>query len=142
MYAAGYDPTAMSTMFEKLASKSKKKPGVVAKLFSTHPQSLDRRDATLALVSRFPEKEEYIVSTSEFQRVKSYLLKTSNAKAGVSQDVDNEDNTRPTLKKRQPDATDNPSDQQGESSSSDNKPPQLKKKSVDPNPAPTPTPNQ
>jgi len=142
MYAAGYDPTAMSTMFEKLASKSKKKPGVVAKLFSTHPQSLDRRDATMALVSRFPEKEEYIVSTSEFQRVKSYLLKTSNAKAGVSMDVDNEDNTRPTLKKRQPDATDNPADQQGESSSSDNKPPQLKKKTVDPNPVPTPTPNQ
>jgi len=142
MYAAGYDPTAMSTMFEKLASKSKKKPGVVTKLFSTHPQSLDRRDATLALVSRFPEKEEYIVSTSEFQRVKSYLLKTSNAKAGVSQDVDNEDNSRPTLKKRQPDATDSPADQQGESSSSDNKPPQLKKKGVDPNPVPTPTPNQ
>jgi len=140
LYAAGYDPTAMSTMFEKLASKNKKKPGTLSKLFSSHPQSIDRRDASIALVARFPEKEEYIVSTSEFQRVKSYLLKVSNAKAGVVQDVNDEDNTRPTLKKRQPDATDTPSDQQGESSSSDNKPPQLKKKTVDP--APSPTPNQ
>jgi predicted Zn-dependent protease len=138
LYAAGYDPTGMSTMFEKLASKNKKKPNTFSKLFTTHPQSIDRRDATLALVSRFPEKEEYIISTSEFQRVKAHLLKLSNAKAGITQDVDDQDNTRPTLKKRQPDNPDNPSDQQGESSSSD-KPPQLKKR-TEPQPAPTPTP--
>ncbi len=58
LYATGYDPTAMSTMFEKLASKNKKKPGAVAKLFSSHPQSINRRDSSLALVSRFPEREE------------------------------------------------------------------------------------
>jgi predicted Zn-dependent protease len=79
LYAAGYDPTAMSTMFEKLASKNKKKPGTLSKLFTTHPQSIDRRDASLALVARFPEKDEYIISTSEFQRVKEHLLKLSNA---------------------------------------------------------------
>jgi hypothetical protein len=141
LYAAGYDPTAMSTMFEKLASKNKKKPGTLSKLFSTHPQSIDRRDASLALVARFPEKEEYIISTSEFQRVKAYLLKSSNAKAGVTQDVDDPDNSRPTLKRRQPDSSDNP-DQTGDSSSTENKPPQLKKKDVEPQPTPTPTPNQ
>lgn len=141
LYAAGYDPTAMSTMFEKLASKNKKKPGTLSKLFSTHPQSLDRRDATLALVARFPEKDEYTISTSEFQRVKAYLLKLSNAKAGVSQDVDDDGNARPTLKRRQPDSTDSPSDQQpGDSSSNDNKPPVLKKKDT-PGPTATPTPN-
>ncbi|HKP69280.1 MAG TPA: M48 family metallopeptidase, partial [Pyrinomonadaceae bacterium] len=58
LYASGYDPTAMSTMFEKLSQKNKKKPGTLAKIFSTHPQSIDRRDASLALVARFPEKEE------------------------------------------------------------------------------------
>ena len=56
LYAAGYDPTALSTMFEKLAAKNKKKPGTVAKLFTTHPQDIARRDASLALVSRFPER--------------------------------------------------------------------------------------
>lgn len=138
LYAAGYDPTAMSTMFEKLASKNKKKPGTLSKLFSTHPQSVDRRDASMALVSRFPEKDEYIISTSEFQRVKAHLLKLSNAKAGITQDFDDEENGKPTLKRRQPEPTDNPSDTPGESSSSD-KPPQLKKKN-EPQPTPTPQP--
>jgi predicted Zn-dependent protease len=138
LYAAGYDPTGMSSMFEKLASKNKKKPGFVQKLFSTHPQSLERRETSLALVARFPEKEEYVISTSEFQRVKDHLLKLSNAKAGVTQDVDDVDNSRPTLKKRQPENPDDPASQTGESSSSGG-PPVLKKK-TEPEPAPTPKP--
>ena len=56
LYASGYDPTSMSTMFEKLASKNKKKPGSLSKLFSSHPQSVERRDSSLALVARFPEQ--------------------------------------------------------------------------------------
>ena len=140
LYAAGYDPTGMSTMFEKLASKNKKKPGTFSKLFSTHPQSIDRRDASLALVARFPEKDEYIISTSEFQRVKAHLLKLSNAKASITSDTDDPDNTRPTLKKRQPDNPDDSSDTPGESSSSDKNPPKLKKKGVEPAATPTPTP--
>src|SRR5688572_3074425 len=102
LYASGYDPTAMSTMFEKLSSKNKKKPGTLSKIFATHPQSVDRRDATLALVARFPEKEEYVISTSEFQRVKSHLLKITNAKAGITTDLDEDGNQKPTLKRRQP----------------------------------------
>lgn len=136
LYAAGYDPTGMATMFEKLASQNKKKPGTIAKLFSTHPQSTDRRDASVALAARFPEKEEYIISTSEFQRVRGYLMKITNAKAGVSADFDSTDESRPTLKKRQPDSTDS-TDTDGSSSSSDT-PPKLKKKDVEPQPSPTP----
>ena len=139
LYAAGYDPTAMSTMFEKLASKNKKKPGTLSKLFSTHPQSLDRRDASLALVARFPEKDEYIISTSEFQRVKEHLLKLSNAKAGVSVDYDENDNPRPTLKRRQPEAdSSDSSSSSGESSSSPDGPPQLKRRG-EPDPKPSPS---
>ncbi|HYJ90317.1 MAG TPA: M48 family metallopeptidase [Pyrinomonadaceae bacterium] len=149
LYASGYDPTGMSTMFEKLASQNKKKAGAVTKLFSTHPQSVDRRDASLALVARFPEKDEYIISTSEFQRVKAHLLKISNAKAGITADYDDQDNSKPTLKRRQPESTDAPTDstsggsssstnsQTGESSSSD-KPPQLKKRDGTPEASPTP----
>lgn len=138
LYAAGYDPTGMATMFEKLASQNKKKPGTLAKLFSTHPQSTDRRDSSLALVARFPEKEEYVISTSEFQRVRSYLLKMTNAKAGVSTDFDPVDEGRPTLKKRQPDSTDS-TDTDGTSSSTDNAPPKLKKKDPEPQPSPSPS---
>lgn len=144
LYASGYDPTAMSTMFEKLASQNKKKAGTLTKLFSTHPQSLDRRDASLALVSRFPEKEEYIISTSEFQRVKAHLLKITNAKAGISTDYDDVDEGRPTLKKRQPDQGDPASDNSGSdgsSSSSSSEPPKLKKRGEEPAPTPKPKDN-
>ncbi|HMQ03451.1 MAG TPA: M48 family metallopeptidase [Pyrinomonadaceae bacterium] len=139
LYAAGYDPVAMSTMFEKLASRNKKKPSSIQKLFSTHPQSLERRDATASLVVRFPEREEYVISTSEFNRVKAHLLRSTNAKAAIITDFDNEDNSRPTLKKRQPDAPDADSDTAGSSSSSD-APPKLKKRDVEPAPAATPKP--
>jgi len=136
LYAAGYDPTAMSTMFEKLASQNKKKPGTLSKLFSSHPQSLDRREESLALAGRFPDKEEYVISTSEFQRVKNHLMKLTNARAGVKVDYDEADDSKPTLKKRQPDTAD-PAAKDGESSSDG--PPKLKK-SGEPEPKPTPTP--
>lgn len=136
LYASGYDPTGMSTMFEKLNAKNKKKPGTLSKIFATHPQSIDRRDATLALVSRFPEKEEYVISTSEFQRVKAHLLKITNAKAGITSDIDEDGNQKPTLKRRQPENTD--PDQPGTSSSDG--PPQLKKRDAEPEPSPTPKP--
>lgn len=138
LYASGYDPTAMSTMFEKLASQNKKKASGITKLFSTHPQSVDRRDSSLALVGRFPEREEYIISTSEFQRVKAHLLRLSNAKANILSDIDDGDSGKPTLKRRQPEPDDSTTNQPGDSSSSD-KPPQLKKRS-EPSPAPSPTP--
>jgi hypothetical protein len=140
LYASGYDPTAMSTMFEKLASKNKKKPGSVAKLFSSHPQSLDRRDTSLTLVSRFSEKDEYVISTSEFQRVKAHLLRLSNVKAGITSDIDDMDAGKPTLKRRQPEADPTAPDATGTSSSSKDAPPKLKKRGDEPTPTPTPNP--
>ncbi|HEX7312786.1 MAG TPA: M48 family metallopeptidase [Pyrinomonadaceae bacterium] len=107
LWAAGYDPNAMSTMFEKLAAKNKKKPGTFSKLFETHPQSVDRMEATRQLVARFPDKEEYVLSTSEFQRVKNRLLRLSNARASSAGDIaPGEDGApgRPTLKRRSPNA--------------------------------------
>ena len=143
LYASGYDPTALSTMFEKLASMNKKKPGTISKLFSTHPQNVDRRDTSLQLVARFPEKEEYVISTSEFQRVKSHLFKLTNAKAGIAADYDQADDSKPTLKKRQPEP-DTPDSAGGDSSSNpDSGPPKLKKReNTDSEPAASPSPGQ
>ena len=145
LYAAGYDPNAMATMFEKLAAKNQKKPGFFAKVFATHPQTPNRRAAALALIARFPEHEEYVVSTSEFQRVKSRLLRLSNARATTAGDISGQDTDgapgRPTLKRRQPtpdDPTASPdsgSDQRpSESKPSD--PPRLKRRDGT---APTPS---
>lgn len=125
LYAAGYDPNAMATMFEKLSAQNKKKPGFFAKVFASHPQTPDRRAAALTLVSRFPEREEYVVSTSEFQRIKARLMRLSNSRATTAGDLaggKDGDQTpgRPTLKRRQPspDDTTAPSDSGSDSQSS------------------------
>jgi len=106
MYAAGYDPGAMATMFEKLEAKNKKRPGLISRAFSTHPAPPDRRASALALAARFPEHEEYVISSSEFQRVKNRLLRLSNARASTAGAIaagdDNGAPGRPTLKRRQP----------------------------------------
>ena len=132
MYAAGYDPGAMATMFEKLEAKNKKKPGFIARAFSTHPAPPDRRASALALAARFPEHEEYVISSSEFQRVKARLLRLSNARASTAGAIAAGDEGgapgRPTLKRRQPtpdDGTTAPTD--GEQPKSTEAPPKLKK---------------
>lgn len=105
MWAAGYDPTAMATMFEKLEAKNKKKPGFISKLFASHPAPPERRQASLSLAARFPDRDEYVISTSEFQRVKSRLLRLSNARAstaGALPSAEEGPPGRPTLKRRQP----------------------------------------
>src|SRR5581483_11576797 len=42
MYKTGYDPQAFISFFEKIQAKEKKKPGTLAKAFSTHPQTPER----------------------------------------------------------------------------------------------------
>jgi predicted Zn-dependent protease len=105
MFAAGYDPSAMATMFEKLETKNKKKPGLISRAFASHPAPPDRRASALALAARFPEHDEYVISTSEFQKVKARLLRLSNARAsaaGALPGAQDGPPGRPTLKKRQP----------------------------------------
>ena len=133
MYAAGYDPGAMATMFEKLEAKNKKKPGLIARAFSTHPAPPDRRASALALAARFPEHDEYVISSSEFQRVKNRLLRLSNARASTAGAIaagdDNGAPGRPTLKRRQPTPDDSTTTTtpDGEQQQQKEAPPKLKK---------------
>jgi len=130
MYAAGYDPGAMATMFEKLEAKNKKKPGFIARAFTTHPAPPDRRATSLALAARFPEHEEYVISSSEFQRVKGRLLRLSNARASTAGAIAAGDDSgapgRPTLKRRQPTPDDTGTTPDGEQQQKE-APPKLKK---------------
>ncbi|HZS05348.1 MAG TPA: M48 family metallopeptidase [Blastocatellia bacterium] len=105
LWATGYDPHAMSTFFEKLLAKEKKKPGTMARVFSTHPMVSDRIDKVNSLIARFPDRSEYTVSTSEFNQVKGRLVALTNrntpsARAGAGSS--DRDSSRPTLKRRQP----------------------------------------
>jgi hypothetical protein len=143
MWAAGYDPGAMATMFEKLEAKNKKKPGTISKLFADHPAPADRRQAALNLAARFPEREEYVISSSEFQRVKNRLLRLSNARVtnnGAIAASDDDTPGRPTLKRRQPtpdDSTTTSPDGTPKTDTNKSTPPTLRR---NPDAQPTPTP--
>ena len=74
MYKAGYDPNAYVTFFERIQADEKHRPGTVAKVFSTHPPTPDRIENTQKEIARIlPAKQEYIVTTSEFDSVKFRL---------------------------------------------------------------------
>jgi beta-barrel assembly-enhancing protease len=124
MYKAGYDPNSYVTFFERIQADEKRRPGTIPKMFSTHPPTPDRIEAAQKEIARIlPEKDEYIVTTSEFDSVKARLrnvmfarkvqdngpgkptlrTKTEQSKQGQTQgqsDPSSSDDDRPTLKRR------------------------------------------
>jgi predicted Zn-dependent protease len=79
MYAAGYDPTGAISIFEKLESMQKTKPGAVAKVFATHPMDSDRIDRTEKEIQRIlPSKPEYVVTSSEYRGMRDRLMALEN----------------------------------------------------------------
>jgi predicted Zn-dependent protease len=108
LYRAGYDPTAMVTFFEKLQAREQAKPGSMSSLFSTHPPTGDRiRKVENTITTILPPADQYVETTSEFDRVKTYLAK-------VQRERPPEDSNRPTLRRRThkpvPDDDDNSTD--------------------------------
>jgi beta-barrel assembly-enhancing protease len=96
MYKAGYDPNAFVAFFEKVASDEKKQPGTIPKIFSTHPPTPDRIEASQKEIATIlPQRSEYIVTTSEFDVVKHRLqLIEQNVK------VNDKNPNKPTLRKK------------------------------------------
>jgi tetrahydromethanopterin S-methyltransferase subunit G len=79
MYRAGYDPQAFITFFEKIQALEKRKPGLVAKAFSDHPQTPERIMHSQEEIARIlPAKPDYLVTTSEFDDVKARLARIEN----------------------------------------------------------------
>ncbi len=79
MYKAGYDPIAFVDFFEKIETLEKRKPGTMAKVFSTHPMTDDRiRAAQKNIQELLKAKPEYVVTTSEFNDVKGRLMAMHN----------------------------------------------------------------
>ena len=105
LWASGYDPHAMASFFEKLQAQEKKKPGTMAKIFSTHPVVGERIDKVNSLIARFPDRSEYTINTSEFMQVKNRLISMTNARSTGGRAIaggTDADSKRPTLKRRQP----------------------------------------
>jgi len=96
MYKAGYDPNAFVAFFEKVASDEKKQPGTIPKIFSTHPPTPDRIEASQKEIATvLPQRAEYIVTTSEFDVVKHRLqLIEQNVK------VNDKNPNKPSLRKK------------------------------------------
>jgi predicted Zn-dependent protease len=95
MYKAGYDPTAFVDFFEKIETLEKRKPGTMAKVFSTHPMTDDRiKSAQKNIQEILVAKPEYVVTTSEFNDVKSRLLAMHNRRK-----IDTEDPNKPRLRR-------------------------------------------
>lgn len=106
MYKAGYDPQAYVSFFEKIQAKEKKKPGTLAKAFSTHPQTPERIEKTQKEIATIlPARPQYIVSTSEFDDVKARLAALENRRK-LNEEKDN----RPTLRRTSSDNKDKTTD--------------------------------
>ena len=98
MYKAGYDPNSFVTFFEKVEADEKKHPGTIPKIFSTHPPTPDRIEATQKEIAvLLPSRDEYIVTTSEFDVVKRRLA-AIEAGQKVSEKKSAKD--KPTLRKK------------------------------------------
>ena len=96
LYRAGYDPQALVNFFEKIENLEKKKPGLVAKAFETHPATGDRIGQTQEeIATLLPPRNEYLETTSEFNDVKARLARISNKRRLL----DKNNTGKPTLRK-------------------------------------------
>jgi predicted Zn-dependent protease len=122
MYKAGYDPNSYVTFFERIQADEKRRPGTIPKAFSTHPPTPERIGNTQKEIARIlPARQEYIVTTSEFDTVRARLrnimfsrkatdakdkptlrTKTEQSKKqpGSTDPNSTSDDDRPTLKRR------------------------------------------
>lgn len=95
-YRSGYDPQGLVTMFEKLQALEKNKPGVLAKAFADHPQTPDRiARSEEEIATILPARPDYLVTTSEFDTVKTRLARIQNKRK-----IDGKtDPSKPTLRR-------------------------------------------
>jgi beta-barrel assembly-enhancing protease len=96
MYKAGYDPNAFVSFFEKVEAIEKKQPGTIPAVFATHPPTPDRVEAAQKEIATIlPARDEYIVSTSEFDTVKRRLQMIES-----NQKLNDKNPNKPSLRKR------------------------------------------
>jgi beta-barrel assembly-enhancing protease len=92
MYAAGYDPNGAVSIFEKMESLERSKPGAVARIFSTHPMDSSRIQKTQEEIDRIlPAKPEYVVTTSEYRDIRERLMRIEDRRRAP-------DDSRPRLR--------------------------------------------
>jgi predicted Zn-dependent protease len=92
MYVAGYDPTGIISMFEKLDALDRRKPGTVSRLFATHPMDADRIEKTQKEIERIlPARDQNVVNTSDYHDMRERVFTREAHRKPAEQE------TRPTL---------------------------------------------
>ena len=96
MYKAGYDPESYVTFFGKVTEEERHMPGSVPEIFMDHPPTPDRIISCEQEIKKIlPQKPQYLVSTSEFNDMKSRMTTVLVAQNRVKPGS-------PTLEKRKP----------------------------------------
>ena len=117
MYKAGYDPNSYVTFFEKVQAAERRHPGSIPKAFSTHPPTPERiKNTQTEIATILPARDEYIVSTSEFDQVKSRLKMIQSRSKAQDNNPD-----KPTLRSRT-DKSKNPTGQTTSDPAEDDRP--------------------
>lgn len=96
MYKAGYDPNSYVTFFGKVLQDERRTPGSVPSVFMDHPPTADRIiKCEEEIKTILPKRNQYLVSTSEFNDVKARLQTVLTARL-----KDRQQQGAPTLEKR------------------------------------------
>jgi len=124
MYKAGYDPNAFVGFFGKVMDEERRSPGSMSSVFATHPPTGDRIIKSEEEIQKvLPKRDQYLVSTSEFDDIKARLQTV------ISQHKKQKGDSGPTLRKRE--STTQTTTQTGEqkpSDQGDDQPPVLKRR--------------
>ncbi len=76
LWKAGYDPNGMVKEFQHLLKLQVQRPGLMDRAFASHPQTPDRIATSECEIARvLPARPQYLVNTSDFQRVQHHLAK-------------------------------------------------------------------
>jgi len=95
MYKAGYDPNSYVAFFGKVMDEERRAPGSVPKIFQDHPPTPDRIIKSQEEIKEIlPKRDQYLVSTSEFNDVKSRMQTIISTRR-------REQKPGPTLQKRE-----------------------------------------
>ena len=83
LYKTGYDPIAFVDFFERIETIEKKRPGSIARAFSSHPMTNDRiHHAQKEIQNELKPQSEYVLDTSEFHDVHDRLARIEERRRG------------------------------------------------------------
>jgi predicted Zn-dependent protease len=82
MVRAGYDPHGMEKIFDDLRRKYSEEPGMLDKLFATHPPTLERIQNIRAMIDARPLPANLMLSSPEYQQSYDYMVRKYYSEPG------------------------------------------------------------